>query len=202
MTRSFFAPLARLPVILLAAAALVGCAQHRIPDGPPLQLHQQLSGQKFTYDSPDEQKVWSWFSLNPAFASTLERHPTALEEAGKAPPFRTASWITVAGGTAFGIKALVSGLRSVDDLTSDDVESVKGDLAISSGFFIGSIVFDAFARRYLNRAISLFNAEEARSNGHGTEAQHPLARVLGGLDFAPTYTSGRGAGLVARVPLR
>lgn len=184
--------IARLAVVLVAAAGSVGCISRRIPDGPPLQIHQELFGSdKFTYNSAEEKPVWDWFQLDPAFASTLERHPTALEEARKAKPFRTGYWIGFAGWAVFIVKAVHTVLSSSDGLTSSDEESARGDVAISLGFSFGAWAFGAFARRYVNRAVSLFNVEEMRS-----------AEGVRDLELGPAYLPGRGAGLVGRLPLR
>jgi hypothetical protein len=189
--------LARRTVLVAIAMGLVGCAQHRVLDGPPLQVHKQFSGEKFTYNSPAEQPVWDWFSLDPAFASTLESHPESLDEARKAKPFRTAYWIAGVGSVVFSFKSLFTSISSTNDITSNDIEDTKKDLAISAGFLAGMMVFDAFARRYVNRAVSLFNADE-RENGDQQDVSRSLFRNV---RLSPMYRPDTGTGLFVRIPL-
>lgn len=192
----------RSMVVLVAALVSVGCSQHRIRQGPPLQIHSQLTGEKFTYNSPTEEPVWDWFRLDPAFVSTLEQHPTALEEARKATPFRTGYWIAFAGWTVFTVKAVHTIVTFSDDPTSSGYEEAKGDLAVMGGFAVGTVVFGALARRYVNRSVSLFNAEEMRLAGGTAGEQSPFGRFLGHLEIAPTYGAEAGLGWAARIPLR
>lgn len=190
-------------LVLVVAMGSVGCAQHRIPDGPPLQIHRGgFGGDRFSYDSPAEESVWNWFQLDPAFVSTLERHPVALEEARKAKPFRTGYWIGFAGWTVFMIKGLSTALSSADNPTSSAVESAQGDFAVAIGFALAMWPFDALARRYVNRAASLFNVEEMRSTEQEAGEQDRLGRFLRDVELSPTYRPAAGFGWVARIPAR
>jgi hypothetical protein len=171
-----------------------------VADGPPLQLHRE----KFTYNAPAKLPVYDWFSLDPAFVSVLERHPTSLDEARKATPFHTAAWLGVVGAGVFSAKAVFTSLDSGDDLTANDVESTKGDLIIAFGFATATAVFDAFGRRYLNRAVSVFNAQEMSPSGRGPTAPSPLGSLLRKVEAAPAYRPGDGGGWMAqfRLPVR
>lgn len=198
----FAVHLARLSLVLVVTLGSVGCSQHRMRDGPPLQIHRQLTGDKFTYDSPAEEPVWDWFQLDLAFVSTLEQRPAALEEARKATPFRKGYWITFAGWTAFTIKTVHTIATFSEDPTSSAYEAAKGDLAVMAGFTVGIVVFDAFARRYVNRGVSLFNAEEMRSTEERAGEENPLGRFPAGLELAPTYRPAAGLGWAVRIGLR
>lgn len=191
------AGVARLTIILILAMGAAGCAQHRVADGPPLQIHRQFGGYKFTYDSPAEQPVWDWFSLDPGFASTLERHPTALEEARKAAAPHTAGRILGVAYLAWGVKVAFFSWET-DNLGLNQHTASGADWAILGGLLVGGVVSDRMARGRLDRAVSLFNAEEMGSARQNT-AHRDLFRRL---SLSPTYRPGNGVGLLARLSLR
>lgn len=187
----------RWPRILVAVLGAAGCAQHRIIDGPPLQIHRQLTGEKFTYNSPAEQPVWDWFSLDPAFASTLERHPTALEQARRAGPPHTANQVLGVGFLVWGIKLAFFSWET-DSLGLNHHTASGADWAILGGLLAGGIVSGRMARNRLDRAVSLFNTEEPDPGGQGAAHRN----LFGDVHLSPMYRPGEGVGLLVRLPAR
>jgi hypothetical protein len=191
--------LTRLGIALVAVMGSVGCSQHRIPDGPPLQIHRQTLGYKFTYNSPAEQPVWDWAgSLHPAFASTLERNPAALEDARKAQPAYTASLIFGVGYLAYGVKIAFFSWET-DHFGLHHFTASGADWVILGGLFGATVVSGNMARSQLDRAVSLFNAEETASTRQDDARQNLFAR----LRLSPMYQpEDNRVGLLARLPLR
>jgi len=187
----------QLLILMVALITAPACAGNRVADGPPLQLHRT----EFTYNSPAKQPVYDWFSLDPAFVAVVEQHPPSLVEARKAAPYRTATWVTAIAASGFVIKSAISAIDDADALTADD-EVWTTDYTIAAALGVGAVVFDAFARRYLNRSVSLFNANVTRTGGDAGAAGLPTDGDAFRLEFAPTYRPGVGAGLVGRIPLR
>ena len=188
--------LVRLAVVLLAAMGSMGCSQHRIATGPPLQLHRQFGGYKFTYNSPAEQSVWDWFALDPAFTSVLERHPAALETARKAGPAHATSWGLALAFTAYSIKTTFS--SETDNLGLVTYPHFERDIAILAVLGVGASVFERVARGQLNRAVSQFNGEEGGSLEEGTAQGGLFEHVR----LSPTYEPGNRLGLVGTFSFR
>src|SRR5690606_24812692 len=135
-----------------------GCSQNRVAEGPPLQVHRRLGDYRFTYNSPAKMRVWSWTgSLHPDFAATLERHPTALQQARSAIPARIAGEVLGIGFLAYGIKMAAFSWEQHPTLPGLNEWTVSGtDWAIFGGLLVGSAVFNRMSESRLERAVTLF----------------------------------------------